>query len=177
MLLGGVRKSKSFATPGQFECAMDDRQIDEKRQTMMAFFTSQTQVTQPIPLHQIPKSTLKSERKISQPAMHINTTSGVRGGRHGNEPLLRNPETSNRTNNKSIKRSSVTSISDEILGDEDLRDVDAVFESLLTSTFSENESSSSISASKPGKKIFNIIAILVFLLFISYKTKSFHRLI
>ena len=167
MLLGGVRKSKSFATPGQFECAMDDRQIDEKRQTMMAFFTSQTQVTQPIPLHQLPQSTLKSERKISQPAMHIHTTGGVRGGRHGNEPLLRNPETSNRTNNKSIKRSSVTSISDEILGDEDLRDVDAVFESLLTSTFSENESSSSISASKPGKFFSNIVAILVFLLFLA----------
>merc|ERR1719367_698452 len=67
MLLGGVKKSKSFATPGQFECAMDDRQIDEKRKTMMAFFTSQT-----IPDEQhSPKMGSKSIRKISQPAMHI----------------------------------------------------------------------------------------------------------
>ena len=35
------------------------------------------------------------------------------------------------------KRGSITSISDEILGDDDLKDVDAVFESLLNSTFQE----------------------------------------
>ena len=38
------------------------------------------------------------------------------------------------------------SISDEIIGEEDLRDVDAVFESLLHSTFSESETSTSMSA-------------------------------
>ena len=38
------------------------------------------------------------------------------------------------------------SISDEIIGEEDLRDVDAAFESLLHSTFSESETSTSMSA-------------------------------
>ena len=136
MLLGGVKKSKSFATPGQFECAMDDRQIDEKRKTMMAFFTSQTTT---IPFEQIsPKNGAnKSTRKISQPAMHINS-----GG--NSDTVLRNTE---HVRSRNTKRSS---ISDEILGEEDLRDVDAVFESLLTSTFSDNENSSSISGPKSG---------------------------
>ena len=138
MLLGGVKKSKSFATPGQFECAMDDRQIDEKRKTMMAFFTSQTTT---IPFDQNShKFGSKATRKISQPAMHIHA-----GG--NGDTVLRNTE---HVRGRNTKRSSVTSISDEILGDEDLRDVDAVFESLLTSTFSENESSSSISGPKSG---------------------------
>ena len=35
------------------------------------------------------------------------------------------------------KRAQVSSISDEILGEDDLKDVDAVFESLLNSTFQE----------------------------------------
>ena len=139
MLLGGVKKSKSFATPGQFECAMDDRQIDEKRKTMMAFFTSQS-----IPVEQhSPKMGSKSIRKISQPAMHIHA-----GG--NGDTVLRSTEHVRSSSSRNTKRSSVTSISDEILGDEDLRDVDAVFESLLTSTFSENESSSSISGPKSG---------------------------
>ena len=153
MLLGGVRKSKSFATPGQFECAMDDHQIDEKKRTMMAFFTSQQQTT----LHQLsPQSTLKSTRKVSQPAMHIHA-----GG--DNDVQLRNADnvkpnisTTNR------KRSSVTSISDEIIGDEDLQDVDAVFESLLTSTFSESESSTSVSGPKSGYHIYNYTSTLLF---------------
>ena len=133
-----VKKSKSFATPGQFECAMDDRQIDEKRKTMMAFFTSQTTT---IPFDQNShKFGSKATRKISQPAMHIHA-----GG--SGDSILRNTE---HVRGRNTKRSSVTSISDEILGDEDLRDVDAVFESLLTSTFSENESSSSISGPKSG---------------------------
>ena len=138
MLLGGVKKSKSFATPGQFECAMDDRQIDEKRKTMMAFFTSQT-TTIPF-VENSHKFGSKATRKISQPAMHIHA-----GG--SGDSILRNTE---HVRGRNTKRSSVTSISDEILGDEDLRDVDAVFESLLTSTFSENESSSSISGPKSG---------------------------
>ena len=144
MLLGGVRKSKSFATPGQFECAMDDRQIDEKRRTMMAFFTSQQQSTK---LQQpVPQSDLKSPRKISQPAMHIHAG----GAGRGKDMPIRNSEnvrTNTSRNSENAKRSS---ISDEILGDEDLRDVDAVFESLLTSTFSDNESSCSISGPKSG---------------------------
>ena len=36
--LGGVVKSKSFATPGQFECSLDDSTADEKKRTMLAFF-------------------------------------------------------------------------------------------------------------------------------------------
>lgn len=148
MLLGGVRKSKSFATPGQFECAMDDHQIDEKKRTMMAFFTSQQQQTVLHPPHDA-QSTLKSTRKISQPAMHIHAG----GGGGSNDVQLRNadlvrPNVS--TTNRNIKRSS---ISDEIIGDEDLQDVDAVFESLLTSTFSESESSSSVPGPRSARRV------------------------
>ena len=46
----------------------------------------------------------------------------------------------------SLALSKRGSISDEIIGEEDLRDVDAVFESLLHSTFSESETSTSMSA-------------------------------
>lgn len=38
----GVRKSKSFATPGsgQFECVLDEKEATEKKKTMMAFFAA-----------------------------------------------------------------------------------------------------------------------------------------
>jgi hypothetical protein len=37
----GVRKSKSFATAGgQYECNMDEKDINEKKKTMMAFFAA-----------------------------------------------------------------------------------------------------------------------------------------
>merc|ERR1711963_78215 len=88
----------------------------------------------------------KSIRKVSQPAMHINA-----GG--NGDTVLRYTEHVRNSSSRNTKRSSVMSISDEILGDEDLRDVDAVFESLLTSTFSENESSSSISGPKSASRI------------------------
>lgn len=147
MLLGGVRKSKSFATPGQFECAMDDRQIDEKRRTMMAFFTSQQQSNT---LQQsASQSDLKSTRKISQPAMHIQAW----GTGTGKDVPLRKSENVRTNTSRDSQNEKRSSISDEIIGDEDLRDVDAVFESLLTSTFSENESSSSISGPKSGYHI------------------------
>ena len=144
MLPGGVRKSKSFATPGQFECAMDDHQVNEKKRTMMAFFTSQQQTSTTALRQSNKQSKLSSVRKISQPAMHIQAGSGVE---------LRNANNSNKNTpsvNTKADRSSITSISDEIIGDEDLRDVDAVFESLLNSTFSESESSSSLPGSKSG---------------------------
>ena len=148
MAIGGIRKSKSFATPGQFECAMDDRQIDEKRRTMMAFFTSQTQSVLHSPnSHSIPKSM----RKISQPAMHIQST-----GAGSIDVQLRSTDNARvnvSSSTTNTKRSSVASISDEIIADEDLKDVDAVFESLLTSTFSESESSSSIRGPKSGYNI------------------------
>ena len=143
-MLGGVRKSKSFATPGQFECAMDDREINEKRRKMMEFFTTQTQHTSNINTKEVNVArTLspKSARKISQPAMHIYSGEGV--------PMRNATASSTASRAKPAQRSSVTSISDEIIGDEDLKDVDAVFESLLNSTFSESESSS---AAAPGSK-------------------------
>merc|ERR1712038_33396 len=111
----------------------------------MAFFTSQSTT-----LHQPDsQSNLKTTRKISQPAMHIHASGNARV----NDIPIRNPEnvrTNITNNNKNPKRSS---ISDEILGDEDLRDVDVVFESLLTSTFSENESSSSMTGSKSASRV------------------------
>jgi hypothetical protein len=37
----GVRKSKSFATTGgQYECTLDEKEITEKKKTMMAFFAA-----------------------------------------------------------------------------------------------------------------------------------------
>ena len=46
------------------------------------------------------------------------------------------------------KRGSITSISDEIMGEEDLHNVDEVFESLLYNTFTESESSFSASTGR-----------------------------
>ena len=121
-----------------------DHQIDEKKRTMMAFFTSQQQT---VPQQSSPQSSLKSTRKLSQPAMHIHAGGS---GATNDVVQLRNPENVGPNTNRNIKRSSVTSISDEIIGDEDLQDVDAVFESLLTSTFSESESSTSVPVPKSG---------------------------
>eukprot|EP00092_Neocalanus_flemingeri_P000850 GFUD01000907.1.p1 GENE.GFUD01000907.1~~GFUD01000907.1.p1 ORF type:complete len:3255 (-),score=789.69 GFUD01000907.1:272-10036(-) len=89
----GIIKSKSFATPGQFECSIDDSA--GKKQQMMSFFG------------------------------------------HGNK--LEGQQKMVRIREKPIRRSSITSITDEIVAEDDLVDIDAEFESLLNSTF-EKES-------------------------------------
>lgn len=50
------------------------------------------------------------------------------------------------------KRASINSISDEIIGDDDLRDVDAVFESLLNSTFQEIQARGRDAGGRAGSK-------------------------
>ena len=54
------------------------------------------------------------------------------------QPRLRDPRL-NQLSADDPRRNSLTSISDEILGDDDLRDVDAMFESLLNNTFEEKK--------------------------------------
>merc|ERR1719433_1822750 len=36
--VSGLRKSKSFASPGQYECAMSEGEVNTKQKTIMAFF-------------------------------------------------------------------------------------------------------------------------------------------
>merc|ERR1719474_283485 len=88
----GIIKSKSFATPGQFECSIDES--SGKKMQMMAFF-------------------------------------GHGRRAEGQQKTVRISE-----NNR---RSSVSSITDDIVADDDLVDIDAEFESLLNSSF-EKES-------------------------------------
>merc|ERR1719495_901006 len=89
----GVMKSKSFASPGQFECSIDES--SGKKKQMMAFF---------------------GHGKISE----------------GSKKSVKIHDRPNRS-------SSITSITDDIVADDDLVDIDAEFESLLNSTF-EKES-------------------------------------
>jgi len=89
----GIIKSKSFASPGQFECSIDESA--DKKQQMMSFFG------------------------------------------HGSKP--EGQQKTVRIREKPIKSSSITSITDEIVAEDDLVDIDAEFESLLNSTF-EKES-------------------------------------
>jgi len=89
----GVMKSKSFASPGQFECSIDES--SGKKKQMMAFF---------------------GHGKISE----------------GSKKSVKIHDKPNRS-------SSITSITDDIVADDDLVDIDAEFESLLNSTF-EKES-------------------------------------
>ena len=97
----GLTKSKSFATPGQFECSIDNEEISSKKETMMAFFGTSN------------PTGLKSIMKKTAP--------------------------------KAVRRSSLSSITDEAVAEEDLVDIDAEFESLLNSTFEKE----SLKASHP----------------------------
>ena len=97
----GLVKSKSFASPGQFECSIDNDSITSKKQTMMSFFSNEPQ----------PKSIMKKQ------------------------PL---------------RRSSLTSITDEVICDEDLEDIDEEFENLLTQTFEKESAKNSRSSSHAG---------------------------
>ena len=134
--MSGLRKSKSFASPGQYECAISDKEVNAKQKTIMAFFDASLAANaQPVtvqghghpvsqastgPVPVIPKTVASAViRRSSAAAIHQ-------------------------------KRGSITSISDEILGDDDLKDVDAVFESLLNSTFQEIQARGREAASRRG---------------------------
>ena len=103
-----LRKSKSFASSSQYEGTMKESEISVKQKTIMAFFDASLNPQMKSP----PPVEVKAEKM---------------------------PEVVKRSSANAIqqKRGSITSISDEILGDDDLKDVDAVFESLLNSTFQE----------------------------------------
>jgi len=97
----GLVKSKSFASPGQFECSIDNDSITSKKQTMMSFFSNDPQ----------PKSIMKKQTQ---------------------------------------RRSSLTSITDEVICDEDLEDIDEEFENLLTQTFERESNKHQRSSSQAG---------------------------
>jgi len=123
----GLRKSKSFASPGQYECSLSEKEVNAKQKTIMAFFdASLTNPPQQVPPNpsQIPKSV------ANIPSAVIKRSSAAAAIHQ--------------------KRGSITSISDEILGDDDLKDVDAVFESLLNSTFQEIQARGREAASLRG---------------------------
>ena len=109
----GLKKSKSFSNPGQYECAMSDQEKSDKQKTIMAFFDASLN-----PEEQ------RARRKTSPMPPTTITSSQV---------------VTRRSTAVSIqqKRAQVSSISDEILGEEDLTNVDEAFESLLNSTFQE----------------------------------------
>lgn len=92
----GIIKSKSFATPGQFECSIDESA--GRKTQMMAFFGH------------------GSQRKFSEPT---------------------GPSKTVRINDKPLRSSSISSLTDEIVAEDDLLDIDAEFESLLNSTFEQ----------------------------------------
>ncbi len=109
----GLRKSKSFATPGQFECALSDQEVNDKQRTIMAFF----------------------DTSLGGGSGSGSVSTSGPSAIQRSEVVKRNPAIAAALKQK---RGSITSISDEILGDDcDLRDVDAVFESLLNNTFEE----------------------------------------
>ena len=104
----GLMKSKSFASPGQFECSLDNDSISTKKMTMLSFFANEPK----------PKSIMKKQ------------------------PLQR--------------RASLTSITDEVIGDEDLDDIDQEFENLLTQTFErESNKENTRSSSHAGLTVLN----------------------
>jgi hypothetical protein len=122
--VSGLKKSKSFATPGQFECALSENEVNAKQRTIMAFFDA----------------SMNPDRKTSpQPPIY---TQQQQQQQQQQQPVVIPTSVVKRSSAAAIheKRGSITSISDEILGDDDLKDVDAVFESLLNSTFQEIQS-------------------------------------
>ena len=108
----GLKKSKSFSNPGQYECAMSDQEKSDKQKTIMAFFDASLNPEEQVrrKTSPMPPTTIASSQVVTR-----------------------------RTSAVSIqqKRAQVSSISDEILGEEDLTNVDEAFESLLNSTFQE----------------------------------------
>ena len=117
----GLRKSKSFA--GQFECTLDQAEIDEKQKTMLSFFGPASDASSSGQHHPM-------------------------GGAVGS--VLQNPHVQ-ALRNPPPRRSSITSISDEILGEDDLRDVDAMFESLLNNTFDESSTGGAAAGKVPTR--------------------------
>uniref|UniRef100_A0A0K2VI10 Uncharacterized protein n=1 Tax=Lepeophtheirus salmonis TaxID=72036 RepID=A0A0K2VI10_LEPSM len=94
----GLRRSKSFATSGQYECVLSDEEVDEKTRQMMAFFNTSSSFSQ----------------EQVQPVSSNNSSSNS-----SSTPL------------KGVLKTKQQSISEEILGDDDLGNVDDIFERLL----------------------------------------------
>eukprot|EP00088_Acartia_fossae_P070636 TRINITY_DN9528_c0_g1_i10.p1 TRINITY_DN9528_c0_g1~~TRINITY_DN9528_c0_g1_i10.p1 ORF type:complete len:1270 (-),score=388.22 TRINITY_DN9528_c0_g1_i10:486-4295(-) len=113
----GLMKSKSFASPGQFECSIDNDLITSKKQTMMSFFSKSKES-----MAMTSTPTMKPKSIMKQP-----TTSMLQ--QQVKQQQLQHPQ----------RRNSLTSITDEVICDEDLEDIDEEFENLLTQTF-ERES-------------------------------------
>lgn len=127
----GLRKSKSFASPGQYECAMKDSEISAKQKTIMAFFDASLNPEMKSPSFPLASSQVQVKKSTEMAAVVKRSSAGA----------------------IHQKRGSIASISDEILGDDDLKDVDAVFESLLNSTFQEKQARGrEMSSSRGGSK-------------------------
>eukprot|EP00096_Caligus_rogercresseyi_P014149 TRINITY_DN6677_c0_g1_i1.p1 TRINITY_DN6677_c0_g1~~TRINITY_DN6677_c0_g1_i1.p1 ORF type:complete len:671 (-),score=193.51 TRINITY_DN6677_c0_g1_i1:178-2190(-) len=97
-----LRRSKSFASSGQYECVLSDEEVDEKTRQMMAFFNT---------------SPGNNNNNNSKPPLQtpIRVVSDEPKGR----PL------------KSALKTRQLSHSEDALEDEDLRNVDDIFERLL----------------------------------------------
>jgi len=152
---------------GQYEYAMKDSEISAKQKTIMAFFdaslTAAGSNNQSGNINPQRKSMLSPPMMQRQAVSILETTAAGRSPA-GQQVQLPNQQSQTLANNNQLqqvkqtadtstlqsavvkrssamaihaKRGSITSISDEILGDDDLKDVDAVFESLLNSTFQE----------------------------------------
>eukprot|EP00093_Oithona_nana_P001773 01773.XXX_148_9859_1 [CDS] Oithona nana genome sequencing. len=109
----GLKKSKSFSNPGQYECAMSDQEKSDKQKTIMAFFDASLNPEEQQARRKtspMPPTTIASSQVVTRRSTAVSIQQ---------------------------KRAQVSSISDEILGEEDLTNVDEAFESLLNSTFQE----------------------------------------
>ena len=128
--MSGIRKSKSFASSGQYESHVNESEISAKQRTIMAYFDA---------------TLSNAAMEIAKPAPGLTLSSGFKNSV---------PQVVKRTSASSIiqKRGSIASISDEILGEDDLKDVDAVFESLLNSTFQEIQTRGRQSSSNRSSK-------------------------
>lgn len=153
---GKLRKSKSFASSGsgeagmtgQYEYAMKDSEISAKQKTIMAFFDAS--LTSGNSNNSGGGNVNPQRQSMFSPPLMAQTGQSKQpiGTNLANPNQLQQVKQSADSLQSAVvkrssavaihaKRGSITSISDEIIGDEDLKDVDAVFESLLNSTFQE----------------------------------------
>jgi len=152
----------SSTVTGQYEYAMKESEISAKQKTIMAFFdaslTPAGGVSGPAPALAAGNgnnNVIPQRKSMFSPPVGALAQSNLSkvNSNLANNQLQQVKQTTDTTNSSSnlqsavvkrssavaihAKRGSITSISDEILGDDDLKDVDAVFESLLNSTFQE----------------------------------------
>ena len=136
--VSGLRKSKSFASPGQYECAMSEGEVNTKQKTIMAFFDASltNNPNQILPGQQQHPTTINNHNNNNNLQNIPRTVATIPASVMASSVIKRSSAAQHAAGIHQ-KRGSITSISDEILGDDDLKDVDAVFESLLNSTFQE----------------------------------------